>query len=399
MNRLCFIGKSLVQLAGISHQKKIRKESEQRVLVLFMPFIGDFLMYLNALNELTKWYQQKGYQVDVAILKQNQSLVKQYCLFDDVLVFDQKQYMNQKSYRQEIADWMERKKYEIAINPYFDTLLDADILAVLSRAPERITADREKYYSDQLAVMKKIKNTINAHAYTRRIVYTEKVMDFRKTAYFLQQLGIPFQAQVSYLPPLEVDVELPAKLYCVLAPGASKTGKRWEPEKFAQMAEYMVQQYGLQVCICGTAGEQEIAEQILSHVKGETKQIINCMGKYSMAQYIELIRHAKVVLTNDSAPVHIASATGTRSVCIIGGWDYKRLIPYQIEVETPGTVVPDYVYSGQMPCFNCFDVRVAYGNQECAERIQQQKTYPCIASISVSDVKDVLDQVMKEVEE
>ena len=399
MNRLGFVANSLIQLAGISHQKKIRKKSEQRVLVLFMPFIGDFLMYLNALNELTKWYQQKGYQVDVAILKQNQSLVKQYCLFDDVLVFDQKQYMTQKSYRKEIQNWMAQKRYGVVINPYFDTLLDADILAVLSQAPERILADRRKYYSDSFLLMKKLKNRIHMHAYTKRIVYTEKVMDFRKTAYFLQQLGIPFQAQVSYLPPLQVDVELPAKSYCVLAPGASKTGKRWEPEKFAQMADYIVSQYGLQVCICGTAGEQEIAEQILSHVKGETRQIINCMGKYSMAEYIELIRHAKVVLTNDSAPVHIASATGTRSVCIIGGWDYKRLIPYQIEVETPGTVVPDYVYSGRMPCFNCFDIRVAYGNQECAERIQKQETYPCIASISVSDVQDVLDQVMKEVEE
>ena len=137
MNRLGFVANSLIQLAGISHQKKIRKKSEQRVLVLFMPFIGDFLMYLNALNELTKWYQQKGYQVDVAILKQNQSLVKQYCLFDDVLVFDQKQYMTQKSYRKEIQNWMAQKRYGVVINPYFDTLLDADILAVLSQAPER----------------------------------------------------------------------------------------------------------------------------------------------------------------------------------------------------------------------------------------------------------------------
>ena len=107
MNRLGFMANSLIQLAAISHQKKIRKKSEQRVLVLFLPFIGDFLMYLNALNELTKWYQQKGYQVDVAILKQNQSLVKQYCLFDDVLVFDQKRVMEWSSIHILIPCWMQ----------------------------------------------------------------------------------------------------------------------------------------------------------------------------------------------------------------------------------------------------------------------------------------------------
>lgn len=399
MHRIDLKINSLRQLAKISNQKSMRKDSEKRVLVLFMPFIGDFLMYLNSLNALTRFYKEKGYQVDVAILRQNHSLVKQYCLFDDILVFDQKQYMTRKSYRQEIVDWMEDKKYEIVINPYFDTLLDSDILAMLSQAPERVTADRKKYYSDQLSLMRNLKNKINARAYTRRIVYTEKVMDFRKTAYFLQQLGIPFQAQVSYLAPLQVELELPAEPYCVLAPGASKTGKRWEPDKFAQMAEYIAGQYGLHVYICGTSGEMQIAEQIVDHLEKNSQQVHNCMGKYSMAEYIELIRGAEVVLTNDSAPVHIASATGTRSVCIIGGWDYKRLIPYEIDVETPGTVVPDYVYSNQMPCFNCFDVRVAYGNQECAERIHMQKTYPCIAAIAVSDVKDVFDRVMKEVGE
>lgn len=37
------------------------------------PTIGNFLMYLNELNALAEFYKEKGYQVDVAILKQNQS--------------------------------------------------------------------------------------------------------------------------------------------------------------------------------------------------------------------------------------------------------------------------------------------------------------------------------------
>lgn len=398
MKRIISKIETVVQLRNISHPIKAWKETEKRVLVLFMPFIGDFLMYLNSINTLVNEYHQKGYQVDVAILKQNRSLIENYCAFDDILIFNQSEYMKSKECRKQIGLWMDRKKYEVAINPYFDTLLDSDILAVLSKAPVRITADRKKYYSDRIRYIQNIKNRMNQNAYTQRIVCNEKVMDFRKQAYFLQKLGCKFQAQISYLKPILVNYKAPADHYCVMAPGASKTGKRWEPEKFAKVAEHVTDQYGLEVFICGTSSELSVAEQILSHVKKGKNQIHNYMGQCNMTEYIELIRHADVVITNDSAPVHIAASTGTKSVCIIGGWDYKRLIPYEVEQMTPNTTLPHYVYSREMPCFNCFDIYVANGNAECADRIKKQQAYPCITSIEASDVIRELDYTMKEEE-
>ena len=396
MKRLVLKIKTIVQLRSISRYRKVWEEPEKRVLVLFMPFIGDFLMYLDSINVLVEKYRKEGYQVDVVLLKQNKSLIENYCAFDDILVFQQNEYMESKNYRNQIAAWMDEKKYEIAINPYFDTLLDSDILAVLSKAPTRITADREKYYSDSIRYVQNIKNRINKNAYQKRIVCTEKIMDFRKQAHFLKELGCEFQARVSYLKPLLEDYKAPAEHYCVMAPGASKAGKRWETEKFAKVAEHIAEQYGLEVFICGTPSESAVAEEILLHVNTGKHKIHNYVGKCNMTEYIELIRHAHVVVTNDSAPVHIASSTGTPSVCIIGGWDYKRLIPYEVETEAPGTILPDYVYSAKMSCFNCFDVHVANGNSQCAERIQKQMAYPCISAIPVSDVIDKLDSIMKE---
>lgn len=398
MKRFVLKIKTVIQLKKISDKKEVWKKPEKRVLVLFMPFIGDFLMYLDSINVLVEKYHKEGYLVDAAILRQNKSLVENYCAFDDILVFQQNEYVESKAYRNQLSSWMDEKKYEIAVNPYFDTLLDSDILAVLSKAPMRITADREKYYNDKIAYVRNIMNHLNKNAYQKRIVCTEKIMDFRKQAYFLKEMGCSFQAHVSYLKLLLEDYKAPTEHYCVMAPGASKTGKRWEPEKFAKVAEHITEQYGLEVFICGTPSEKAVAEEILSYVHAGKERVHNYMGQCNMTEYIELIRHADVVVTNDSAPVHIASSTGTRSVCIIGGWDYKRLIPYEVETDAPGTVLPDYVYSAKMPCFNCFDVHVANGNAQCAERIQNRMAYPCISSIPVSDVIDKLDSIMKEEE-
>jgi len=66
-------------------------------------------------------------------------------------------------------------------------------------------------------------------------------------------------------------------------------------------------------------------------------------GKTTIAQLVELIRNASLLIGNDSAAIHMAAATQTPSVCILGGGHYGRFLPYQPESRETEYIGPQLV--------------------------------------------------------
>jgi heptosyltransferase I len=113
--------------------------------------------------------------------------------------------------------------------------------------------------------------------------------------------------------------------YACLVPSATVEAKKWPIENFAALAEKINAKYRCGIVAIGTESEKPVAESLKSLSK---TPIINLAGKTNITQLVALLAGAKVVVSNDTGPAHIAAALGVPMVLIFGFTNPSRVGPY-----------------------------------------------------------------------
>lgn len=92
--------------------------------------------------------------------------------------------------------------------------------------------------------------------------------------------------------------------------GAGAPIKKWPLENFTKLV-FRLQKIGLEIVLVGGVQEELFARKINNRVK-----VNNLCGKTSLAQLCSILKRVTLLISNDSAPVHVASAVGTPVVVI-----------------------------------------------------------------------------------
>jgi len=105
-----------------------------------------------------------------------------------------------------------------------------------------------------------------------------------------------------------------SEAFVAIAPGSIWGSKRWRhyPALAARLAEHVA------VVAVGGPNEVEVGEQIVAAVGPAGRRAVNACGKLTLRQSAALIGRARVLVTNDSAPLHLATAMGTPIVALFG---------------------------------------------------------------------------------
>jgi ADP-heptose:LPS heptosyltransferase len=113
--------------------------------------------------------------------------------------------------------------------------------------------------------------------------------------------------------------------YAVLIPGATRRYKLWPIDRFAAIADRISSQFGLSIVATGTDSEKDVIENLenLANVR-----VTNLAGRTSLTELAALLKNAKIVVSNDTGPGHIAAALGRPLVMIFGRSNPIRLYPY-----------------------------------------------------------------------
>lgn len=100
--------------------------------------------------------------------------------------------------------------------------------------------------------------------------------------------------------------------FAVLHPGATASRRRWAPDRFAAVGDRLAEQ-GLRVIVTGTGVEQPIVDAVRAAMAAPAE---DACAALSLGGLVGLLSSAAVVVTNDSGPLHLASAVGTPTVGI-----------------------------------------------------------------------------------
>jgi heptosyltransferase-2 len=91
--------------------------------------------------------------------------------------------------------------------------------------------------------------------------------------------------------------------------------KRWPAERFIEAAVELRKKTNCRWVIFGGAGEIDLAAKIAREVG---KPVLNLAGKTNLRELAAALKICDLVLTNDTGPMHLASAVGARVVAIFG---------------------------------------------------------------------------------
>jgi heptosyltransferase II len=133
-----------------------------------------------------------------------------------------------------------------------------------------------------------------------------------------------------------------------LNPGAEYgPAKRWPVEKFVAAAREIQQRSNCVWILFGGRGDAAIANQIESTQNSKFK-IQNLSGQTSLRELMALLKLCRVLLTNDSGPMHVAAALGTPVVVPFGSTSPELTGP-----GLPGDA-RNQLLKSDAPCSPCF---------------------------------------------
>jgi heptosyltransferase-2 len=130
----------------------------------------------------------------------------------------------------------------------------------------------------------------------------------------------------------------PAMQKVGLCPGAEYgPAKRWLPERFAEAAAAIATQMPMQWILFGTKNDAVNGNQIADSLGNSC---INRIGQTTLDQLIEELRECRLLLTNDTGTMHLATLLGVPVVAVFGSTDPRltgplgrghRVIRHQVE--------------------------------------------------------------------
>ena len=128
-----------------------------------------------------------------------------------------------------------------------------------------------------------------------------------------------------------------------LGPGASYgSAKCWLPDRFAELADRLIEAFSADVILFGTAAERELLDAIASAMQHRP---VNLAGRTSVGELPAYFSECHLFVGNDSGAMHVAAAVGLPVVAVFGSTDAEGTAPMTPRL----SVVQEKVFCS--PCF------------------------------------------------
>ncbi|MDD5328180.1 MAG: glycosyltransferase family 9 protein [Phycisphaerae bacterium] len=309
---------------SILAKAKHRRSTEKNILLIKPSALGDIVLALPALSALRKSFPKA--KISWLVRPEFAPLLKNHPYLDEIIVFDRK-FLGKAWYHPRafaslvsLIYRLNRSKFDIVID--LQGLFRTAIFAWLSGCRKRfgMTSAREFGHIFYTRKISQDKDCIHLVDYYLKIVRTAGA--WRTDVQFLLPADPVADAAVERL--LKTKDIAPAGYACFV-PGSAHADKCWPVERFADLADRVSRQFGLSIIATGSNSEKIIAGRVknLANVT-----VTNLAGVTSLSELIALLRQAKLVVSNDTGPGHIAAALNVPVVLLFGRSNPARVAPY-----------------------------------------------------------------------
>lgn len=337
----------------------MRKVVKIRILIIHTAFIGDIVLSTPLVKKLKEVYPWSD--ITYVTTPAGASILRNNPNISEIIEYDKRGKHKGLKGIYQLGKRLKYENFNLVITPH--RYLRSSVLSWLTGSPVR----------------KGYKNAAASFLYTEKIPYDKKKHEVEKLLSFVS--GKENKRYEIELYPNEQDVkkinemlkEYEGKKLILLAPGSKWFTKKWPLEYFNEIIGQLKNREDIITGIIG--GADELALNIVTG-----GNVVDFRGKTSLLELAELIKRSELVVTNDSSPIHIASAWKDVEILAIFGPTVKELgfFPWSknsVIFETEG-----------LPCRPCS----LHGGDKCPK-----KHFKCMLDIKP---EIVLNEILKIIE-
>jgi heptosyltransferase-2 len=285
-----------------------RKDIGVRILVVQTAFLGDVVLTLPLVEALQRRFQ--GAQVDLLTVPAHAPLLGDQPGVCQVLTYDKRGTQRGPRGFVQVVRQVRARHYDLAFAPHRS--VRSALLLACSGIPRRIGFRR----------------WLTQRAFTATVIRPAGIHEVRRNMGLLDALG---GDAAPTAPRLAVRVTAASRRQaqqcfaahgvkrgeCIIGmiPGSQWGTKRWPAERFARLAQHLRRTAGARCVLFGAAQDRECGEAITAACDASMLDLIGHTTLQDLPAYLAWCR---LVVCNDTGPMHIAAALGKPIVALFG---------------------------------------------------------------------------------
>jgi heptosyltransferase I len=285
------------------------------ICIVMMSAVGDAVHVLPVINALKR--VNPGARITWILQPGPATLVRGHRSVDEIIIFDRSRGLRAFA---DIARQLSKRRFDLVIN--LQVYFKAGIVTGFTNAPDKLGFDRARARDmNWLFTNRKI---------PRRSVQHVQDQYFE----FLEALGVspePIEWDLGPWPeerPWQQSfVESINRPIASIVAATSKPEKDWPAERWAEVADSLHQDFGMQVVLVGGQSDRELHAERVILTRAEHKPRSE-LGS-GLRKLVSILDASSLVLSPDTGPLHMSVALDRPVISLIGYTNPKRTGPYR----------------------------------------------------------------------
>jgi heptosyltransferase-2 len=295
---------------------QLNSDQIERIVVRGTNWVGDAVMTVPALRQLRRLYPNA--HLTLATRSSAAGLFADADFLDALQVHDGS---GLRSVVQQVRQWR-KGNFDLAV--LFPNSLETALVASLARVPLRIgyaTEGRHALLTHPLALPEWRSSKHEVFYYLNIVAQLEWLIKHEQTFLTTEpegslEVSAPRKSAArALLQAHGVEFNASHRLVALCPGSINSRAKRWPADRYAALADRLIDEAGAQVLLIGSAREGEVSAEVALQMRHEPTVLT---GQTDLAQLVAVLSLIDLLVTNDTGPAHIASALGRPTLVIFG---------------------------------------------------------------------------------
>lgn len=338
----------------------------RKILVIQTAFLGDAILTTSLIRAMKKTFPHA--EIDMMTILQTSEIFKYNPNINKIIIFNKRKATAKLFSFIKLVLIIRKQHYDLAFS--VQGSFTSSLLMYLGNIRRRIGFNRQKLLTDKVILDQRI------HASQRHL---NLLKIFSNSNYSYQTEIFWSEDDEKYAKKIIAEVKQNHQYIVAIAPGSTWKTKRWPKEYYIALIDRLTK-YRFKIFLIGGKEDQRLCQKIMEKTNAD---VTNLAGLLSILQSCSLIEKIDLLISNDSAPLHVANAVKTDVFAIFGPTVKEfGFFPFRKN---------DKTFEVDLPCRPCSK----HGGRTCPE-----KHFQCMRRILPSTIaREIIDYFNKKYEE
>jgi ADP-heptose:LPS heptosyltransferase len=283
-----------------------------KILIIKLRYIGDTLTLLPVVRAIKK--NKPEARVSLMVYKGTEGILSYQEEIDEMILLDRKDMKRGSVWKRLKYNWkiwreVYQKRFDLVIDFTFSDR--SSLISLVSRAPLRIGAP-----------LGNLLERLTYHKLIEADPQKTHIVDYQLAS--LESLGFSIpEPDMNIFVPEETIKKIQEQWasgtqrgpIIIIHPGARRPLRQWRAERFAQIADRLINTHQAHILLIGGPGEESILDRVEGHMTQKPGGKITSLPLIELAA---LLRQAQLFIGNDTGTGHIAAGVGTPHIILFG---------------------------------------------------------------------------------